>query len=89
MDDIEIASFRSGSDGGTLHVASCGRCASMLHRTCSRAAVRSRWWGVQGARSTSRTDAAPTAMPTTARARMKPSPVRGSRPSRSAACNSR
>ena len=96
MGDIEMASFRSGSDGGTVHVAPRGRSASMLRRACSVAAVQREngipvdvRWGVQGARSTSRTDAAPTAMPTTARASMKPSPVRGSRPSRSAACSSR
>ena len=96
MGDIETASFRSGSDGGTLHVASRGRSAGTLHHACSVAAVRREngipvevQRGVQGAKSTSRTDAAPTAMPTTARASMKPSPERGSRPSRSAACSSR
>ena len=29
MGDIEMASFRSGSDGGTLHVAPRGRSASI------------------------------------------------------------
>ena len=44
---------------------------------------------IQGARRTSRTDTAPTAIPTAAIASRKPSPVRGSRSSRSAACSSR
>ena len=44
---------------------------------------------IQGARRTSRTDAAPTAIPTAESASMKPSPVRGSRSSRSDACSSR
>jgi len=42
-----------------------------------------------GERRTSRTDAAPTAIPTAARASKKPSLLCGSRSSRSAACNSR
>jgi hypothetical protein len=37
MDDIEIASFRSGSDGGTLHVA--------LGRRTERTLDRARWSG--------------------------------------------